>query len=279
MMRTSELNSSATTINSSLYCGKKTGKMPAIIAVFFAEAMTQRNYPMHGLTVYFQRALNLVRVLGGGIYCLTSLTLCLQAHHVWLEPTDTEHLVMRFGEGSGDVEASPGYLDNFSAYRSWMPHSKGEQAFIEMRKERDGFLLVGAKTDQPAVLEIRYAVYGQEEPTLPWYFARWHVPGTQAASQETTLDLIPLEGDGQVRAVFFGEPLANVKGQLLSLNSDEEQEIQADDAGVFHIQEKPPGLYQLIVYHLEERSGYALGKPYMRVAYNATLTWEQLAEE
>src|SRR5262245_13306753 len=76
------------------------------------------------------------------------------AHSVWLEPGPDGKLVARFGELDGEVEKSPGRLDDLEGpLAAKLPAGADSKPIVAAKKE-DHFALADAAPSQATVVEI-----------------------------------------------------------------------------------------------------------------------------
>jgi hypothetical protein len=214
---------------------------------------------------------------------LSLATICIssaRAHEVWIEDTPTGALVIRFAEYGDTYEKSPGALDMLSLPTAWTPGAEGAVNSFAVEKKNDHFLLASASPKNAAQIETSFPVMGKpgnpEKPARkPFFYARWHVPGSSAAEPALIFDLVPSATTGGVTVFFRGKPLAGAKLKFHPPEGDE-QELTSDDAGRVRFVATKPGFYLLAAAHQREVTpGFSGGKPYEVVSHNASLAWRQ----
>jgi hypothetical protein len=82
-----------------------------------------------------------------------------RAHSVWIEPTSSDQLVIRFAEPDGRLEKSPGHLDSLTSPIAFTIVSNTPAA-VEATKSTNHFLLVAASPANPAGAETTFTVMG-----------------------------------------------------------------------------------------------------------------------
>jgi hypothetical protein len=204
------------------------------------------------------------------------------AHEVWLEDTPSGQMVVRFAEYGEDFEKSPGALDMLSLPAGWTVASEEKVTPFEVVKKADHFLLSAASPAHAAQIETSFAVMGKpgnpEKPARkPYFYARWHVPGSAGAKPALIFDLVPTAA-GEVTVYFRGKPTAGVK-VTFHPPKGEEQQLTSDDSGRVKFTATVPGLYMMAAAHQREAvPGFSGGKPYDVVSHNCSLAWRQSAE-
>jgi len=194
-----------------------------------------------------------------------------RAHSVWIEPSGSNQLVVRFAEPGDAFETSPGYLDNLSTPIAFIFATNAPLA-TETQRKSDHFLLVGASPTNVACVETSFIVRGGRKP---YFYARWQPPGTGAAKPLLTLDLVPTDKTGEVRAWFRGKPLGGVAATLRAPD-DKEQELTTDSEGFLHFNANEPGQYLLTISHYREPlAGFHVGIAYKETSHNCSLVWQR----
>jgi hypothetical protein len=168
-------------------------------------------------------------------------------------------------------------LDELSALAAFSIVSNGAPSAIEAIKKKDHFHLLGATSTNAAGAEATYLVMGSpgRAGRKPVFYARWHPPGAAAPTPGLTLDLVPTEKPGEVRAYLRGKPLAGVAA-ILRLPDEREREIAADSEGVLRFSSDQKGLHQIrIARYREDIGGFHQGREHDVTSHNASLTWTQ----
>jgi hypothetical protein len=192
-----------------------------------------------------------------------------RAHSVWIEPTGTNQLVVRFAEPGTDFETSPGHLDALSAPLAFAVVTNAPSP-VEAPKRADHFLLTGASPTNAACLETSFTVRGKRKPL---FYARWQPAGLTVASPLLTLDLVPTGKPGEVRAYFRGQPLGGITA-VLRTPDETEEELTADADGFIRFKADAPGQYLLtIAHHREPLAGFHAGRAYEQTSHNCSLAW------
>jgi len=206
-----------------------------------------------------------------------SLSITTQAHDVWIENTETGRLVLRFGEPGEDVEMSPGHLDSLTPVNAWAITPTNTVAALEVRKESEGVLLVGAKSDQSVQAETGFPVMASagKPGRKPLFYARWQPAGSGEGKPALTLDIVPTGRPGEMRVYFKGQPVPEAK-LTAHLPGGETEKLTANADGVATLKADKPGLYLVTVnHHRETQPGFHGGSAYELVSHNAALAWRQ----
>jgi hypothetical protein len=204
----------------------------------------------------------------------------LHAHSVWIEDTPEKQLIVRFGEVGGNVEKSPGYLDELLLTSAWTADQDGKLDALIVEKKSDRYLLGAATADKPALGETNFFVMqrGKNPGIWPNLYVRWHPAGTTPPAEPAlTLDLLPTEQPGEIRVYFRGQPLAGATVKVLGQGEEEgkESKLTTDANGVIHFTPAKPGLVVLTCNHREKSPGYTRGKAYELASYTGALSWRQ----
>ncbi|MCW5558570.1 MAG: hypothetical protein KIT22_12155 [Verrucomicrobiae bacterium] len=203
------------------------------------------------------------------------LALRCQAHSVWIEPLSDE-LVIRFGELDGNIEKSPGHLDELSIPVS-VAYVTNAPSVLAVTKKSNHFSLAGVTPTNVVCAESTYAVMTTpgNPGRRPIFYARWQPPGSGPGVPLLTLDLVPTATKGEVRVYFKGEPLPGIKA-VLRTPDEREEEITANSEGLIRFTAEQVGQYHLsIARHREPLKGFFAGKEYGLTSHNAALTWIQ----
>jgi hypothetical protein len=199
------------------------------------------------------------------------LATAAHAHTVWIELNGSGHPVVRFAEPGEPFETSPGHLDGLTPPLA-IRDSDEATITVAAVKQHESFLLSGVTENDRLAVESIFTVRGDRKPC---FYARWQPRGNAPKGPRLTLDLVPTERPGAVRAYFRNRPLGNVPAQL-RLPNGVPLELWADPDGFIRFEPQGPGQYLLtIAHHRETRSGFHRGQAYERVSHNAALTWIQ----
>mgnify|MGYP001011496162 CR=1 FL=1 len=218
------------------------------------------------------------RLLLAVLYATTAFfaTLPAHSHSVWIEPTPSGQLVIRFAEPDGRLETSPGHLDSLSSPLTFTIITNTPVP-VEAPKGTNHFLLVSASPTNTACAETSFIVMSApgKPGRKPNFYARWtpslDVTGTPALN----LDLVPTGKAGEVRVYFRGKPLSGVKATLRTPD-EVEKEITADPDGLLHFESNQSGQHLLsIARHRETLTGFHVGQSYDLTSHNAALSWRQ----
>lgn len=206
-----------------------------------------------------------------------SLNFTARAHDVWIENTESGRLVLRFGEPGENVEMSPGNLDSLTPVSAWRITPTNTVAALETRKESEGILLVGAKSDQSVQAETGFPVMASagKSGRKPFFYARWQPAGGGEGKPALTLDIVPTGKPGEMRVFFKGQTVPEAK-LTAHLPSGETEKLTANADGVATLQSDKPGLYLVTLnHHRETQPGFHGGQAYELVSHNAALAWRQ----
>lgn len=206
------------------------------------------------------------------------------AHEVWIEDTPEGGLAIRFAEWGDDYETSPGHLDSLSIPEAWSQAKDGTLTPLKLTKGKDGFPLEGVTKTDSVQAETIFNVIGgnpqgkgdQAGPSRrPFFYARWHVAGKEAAKPTTNFDLVPTGKPGEVCLYFRGKPLPDIE-VFAHLPEGKEATLKTDKDGLVTVPVDKPGIYMLHCKRYREQiNGFSGGKPYTAVSHNCTVTWRQ----
>lgn len=214
-----------------------------------------------------------------GLVALVLAPLAL-AHSVWIEDTSEKKLVVRFGEVGGDIERSPGYLDDLLLTSAWTADEDGKLDAIAIEKKDNHYLLGAAPSTKPALGETNFFVMqrGKSPAIWPHLYVRWHPPGAKPPAEPAlTLDLLPTAKPGVIRVTFRGQPLPGAVVKVLGQGAEEgkEEKLTADAEGFIQFTPKKSGLVVLTCNHREKAPGYTRGKAYELLSFTGALSWRQ----
>lgn len=204
-------------------------------------------------------------------FCFAGAT-AVQAHSVWIEDLPDGTLAVRFGEPGGEVEKSPGYLDNLAAVTAWT-HADGKPKPFAVSKRADHFLIEQSTSTQSIQAETAFPV---RKARKPLFYARWQPMGLESAGPALPLDIVPTGKPGEVRVYFRGKPLPSAK-LTLHIPKAAEVELSADADGFAQVGDaKESGLYLLTCAgHSEPLPGFSGGAAYEIASHNAALAWRR----
>lgn len=205
-----------------------------------------------------------------------------QAHQIWIEQTDGENAVVRFGEfGENLREASPGLLDKFAKVTGTLMSAKGEQK-SDATKTATGFTLPfkAASGDTVVAEDASYPLYQskqQDKPITGWYYpAARYITGFAAQKPKLVLDLVPTGQDGEFKLFFKDQPKAKTKVTLVT-QSGWSKEAHTDEQGVVKFEMPWKGTYVAEVSFTDrtagERAGASGAEKYDSVSYATTVTY------
>lgn len=209
------------------------------------------------------------------------------AHEVWIEDTPAGALVVRFAEYGEDYETSPGHLDSLALPESWIAGADGSVTKLVVAKAADHFSLADANPKLSVQAETIFDVIGgkpggkgdQAGPSRrPFFYARWHVVGSEPAKPTLNLDLVPTGKPGEVCVYFRGKPLADIAVHA-HLPEGKEIELKSDKDGLVTVPVDKSGFYMLNCKRYREIiDGFSGGKPYTAVSHNCSVAWRQPAK-
>ena len=214
--------------------------------------------------------MNIKRILAFAL-STTAFATQLFAHSVWIETNETNQLVVRFAEPTGNLERSPGYLDSLTPPDAFVLITNAP-VMVDAPKKNNHFLLVNASPTNAAFVETFFTVRAARKPI---FYARWHPPKAGEGKPLLTFDLVPTGKTGEARAYFRGQPIGGLKATLLTPKGDE-SELVADASGLIQVTNEIPGQYLLtLAHHREPIAGIHLGVPYKETSHNCSLVWTQ----
>ena len=144
------------------------------------------------------------------VIALLGVVTPVQAHQIWIEQSEGQNAVIRFGEfGENLREASPGLLDKFAKPTGTLVSAKGEQK-SDATKTANGFTLPFKAAPGDGILaeDASYPLYTwkqQGKDTTNWFYPAARFITSFAAQQpKLVLDLVPTGQDGQFKLVLQG---------------------------------------------------------------------------
>ncbi|OZI65564.1 DUF4198 domain-containing protein [Bordetella genomosp. 1] len=192
---------------------------------------------------------------------LLGWTSMASAHFVWLEPAGDSKVRAYFGEWADDQREK---VDGFLGKVITEPKVNGK-ATKPAGKGADYF-----EFDARADARLGQAVLFKE--TLVDYNARL---GRQDTKGELPLEIVPTAaGSNTFVLTFEGKPLAKTEVTVFGPPKWLKQ-YHTDEAGKFTIETPWSGQYVLEAGHSIEKTGEHDGKPFKKVRYVTTLTFEQ----
>lgn len=214
---------------------------------------------------------------------LSLASLTTQAHEVWIEDLPTGQLVVRFAEYGDDYETSPGHLDDLSLPESWKVEAAGV-AELKVQTAADHFALLETDAKMSIQAETVFKVIGGKPggkgddagpSRRPFFYARWHVFGAEAAKPTLNLDLVPTGKPGELCLYFRGKPLPGTE-VTAHLPNGKEQSLKTDANGLVQVSADQKGLYMVNVKRYREKiDGFSGGKAYNAVSHNCSVAWRQ----
>ncbi|MGA1856830.1 cobalt ABC transporter substrate-binding protein [Azospirillum sp. 11R-A] len=170
------------------------------------------------------------------VVALLGLAAPANAHQIWIEQTDGQNAVIRFGEfGDNLREASPGLLDKFVKPAATLVSAKGERA-VEAAKTATGFALPFKAGDGEAIVadDPLYPLYPGKDngkETANWYHPSARlITGFKEQQPKLPLDLVPAGEPGRFKLFFKGQPKAKTKVSLVT-QSGWAKEAYTDEQG------------------------------------------------
>lgn len=206
----------------------------------------------------------------------------VQAHQIWIEQSEGQNAVVRFGEyGENLREASPGLLDKFVKVTGTLVSSRGEQK-SDATKTANGFTLPFSAGSGDAIVaeDASYPLYTwkqQGKDTTNWYYpAARFITGFAAQQPKLALDLVPTGQEGQFKLFFQGRPKAKTKVTLVT-ESGWSREGHTDEQGLVNFSMPWKGVYVAEVSFNDrtagERKGASGVEKYDGVSYATTVTF------
>lgn len=206
----------------------------------------------------------------------------VQAHQIWIEQSEGQNAVVRFGEfGESLREVSPGLLDKFVKVTGTHISTKGERK-SDAAKTADGFALPFSAAAGDAIVaeEASYPLYTwkqQGKDTTNWFYpAARFITNFAAQQPKLVLDLVPAGHEGQFKLFFKGEPKAKVKVTLVT-ESGWSKEGHTDEQGLVTFKMPWKGVYVAEVSYNDrsagERTGTNGAEKYDGVSYVTTVTY------
>ena len=206
----------------------------------------------------------------------------VQAHQIWIEQSEGQNAVVRFGEfGENLREASPGLLDKFAKPTGTLISAKGEQK-SDATKTANGFTLPfkaapgdgirGGGCELPAL----YLEAAGQGHTNWFYPAARFITGFAAQQPKLVLDLVPTGQEGQFKLLFKDQPKAKTKVTLVT-ESGWSKEAHTDEQGLVKFDMPWKGVYVAEVSFNDRNAGERAGangaEKYDGVSYATTVTF------
>ena len=142
------------------------------------------------------------------VIALLGVVTPVQAHQIWIEQSEGQNAVVRFGEfGENLREASPGLLDKFAKVTGTLISAKGEQK-SDATKTANGFTLPfsAASGDGIVAEDASYPLYvwkQQGKDVTNWFYpAARYITGFAAQQPKLVLDLVPTGEEGQFKLLL-----------------------------------------------------------------------------
>jgi hypothetical protein len=205
-----------------------------------------------------------------------------QAHQIWIEQSDGQNAVVRFGEyGENLREVSPGLLDKFVKVTGTLISTRGEQK-SDATKTANGFTLPFSASAGDAIVaeDASYPLYTwkrEGKDTTNWYYpAARFITGFAAQQPKLVLDLVPTGQEGQFKLFFKDQPKAKTKVTLVT-ESGWSKEGHTDEQGLVKFDMPWKGVYVAEVSFNDrtagERAGTNGAEKFDGVSYATTLTY------
>jgi uncharacterized GH25 family protein len=202
----------------------------------------------------------------------------VQAHQIWIEQSEGQNAVVRFGEfGENLREASPGLLDKFAKVTGTLVSAKGEQK-SDATTTTNGFSLpfAAAPGDVIVAQDANYPLYTwkqQGKDTTNWFYpAARYITGFAAQQPKLVLDLVPTGEEGQFKLFFKDQPKAKTKVTLVT-ESGWSKEAHTDEQGVVKFEMPWRGTYVAEVSFNDRSPGERGAEKYDGVSYATTVTF------
>src|SRR5207249_1584817 len=128
---------------------------------------------------------------------------------------------------------------------------------------------------------------GEGDPFLLCYYPKTVVEIAQAnelwfrTCPKLPLEIVPSKGDGAVRVLWQGKPLADAE-MILLVPGQKEIVGKTDSEGRYVLPRDTagkPGLYALRTRHVEKKAGEHDGKKYKEVRHFASMTFSDVGPE
>jgi uncharacterized GH25 family protein len=206
----------------------------------------------------------------------------VQAHQIWIEQSDGQNAVVRFGEfGENLREVSPGLLDKFAKVIGTLISTKGEQK-SDATKTANGFTLPFSTAPGDGIVaeDASYPLYvwkQQDKEVTNWFYPAARLITSFAAQQpKLVLDLVPTGQEGQFKLFFKNQPKAKTKVTLVT-ESGWSKEGHTDEQGLVTFSMPWKGTYVAEVSFNDrsagERAGTNGAEKYDAVSYVTTVTY------
>jgi uncharacterized GH25 family protein len=216
------------------------------------------------------------------VVALLGVVTPVQAHQVWIEQSEAQNAVVRFGEfGENLREVSPGLLDKFAKVTGTLISAKGEQK-SDATKTANGFALPfkAASGDSIVAEDASYPLYTwkqQDKDVTNWFYPAARFITSFAAQQpKLVLDLVPTGQDGQFKLFFKDQPKAKTKVTLVT-ESGWSKEGHTDEQGLVKFDMPWKGTYVAEVSFNDRSAGERTGtngtEKYDAVSYATTVTY------
>jgi hypothetical protein len=216
------------------------------------------------------------------LIALLGLAAPVQAHQIWIEQSEGQNAVVRFGEfGQNLREASPGLLDKFVKPTATLISTRGEQK-SDATRTASGFTLPfsAAPGDGIVAEEASYPLYTwkqQGKEATNWFYPAARFVTSFAAQQpKLVLDLVPTGQAGQFKLFFKDQPKAKTKVTLVT-ESGWSKEGHTDEQGLVKFDMPWKGVYVVEVSFTDrsagERTGTGGTEKYDAVIYGTTATY------
>ena len=216
------------------------------------------------------------------VIALLALVTPSQAHQIWIEQSEGQKAVVRFGEfGQNLREASPGLLDKFGKPTATLISTKGVQK-SDATKTASGFTLPfsAAAGDSIVAEDASYPLYTwkqQDKNVTNWYYpAARFITGFAAQQPRLVFDLVPTGQPGQFKLFFKDQSKAKTKVTLVT-ESGWSKEGHTDEQGLVTFDMPWKGVYVAEVSFNDrsagERAGPSGTEKYDAVSYATTVTY------
>lgn len=223
------------------------------------------------------KRLNALFVLGLLILA-SSLPNVAHAHFIWLATGEDGKLHVYFSEGA--EPDNPELLKYAEKAQVFQVVPKGKPQSLKLERGEES-LIAKPKGDANQSLFVAMHDFGVMErggtPFLLRYFAKTGPQAGQAAwkantSKRLSLDLKPQAKGNQVQiqVLWQGQPVAGAEYTVARPGKDD-VEGQTDVSGTFQFAAGEPGIHEIRVKHVENKTGQHEGKDYKEVRNYVTL--------
>ncbi|HWL54722.1 MAG TPA: hypothetical protein VNQ90_19935 [Chthoniobacteraceae bacterium] len=208
---------------------------------------------------------------------LLSLSVCVQAHYLWIESDHEGEARIYFGEyNEGVKEKAGGRLDERDRMEGQLVAPDQAASPLRLVKKADHFVARTGKSGWLLVSDVTNEVKDWRKSDIgivkPMFYARAAVGNQPLPDARPTLalDLIPDAAHPQNLRVYFNKkPLPKAKVIVTAPNLWM-QELQCDQEGRVSISTPWPGRYVIEVIYKERKPGQFNGVAYEAIRHRVT---------